>query len=252
MNAYEQKRAARIDRMRERAEKLATSSRVALGRADAIASMIPMGQPVLVGHHSEGKHRRDLARIDAGMRKGVDLAKESAETARRAERAEASTVVSSDDPDAIAKLREQLDEAEAQHARLLTANAQIRTNIGTLADIDTFLGWPRGRVASWLSMGHKTIPTTNSSANVRRIKARIDELTRRADVAPAARVTVGDVSIVETDNRVRIAFPGKPDDATRETLKSHGFRWSPSAGAWQRHASPDAWYWARKIVGVAP
>jgi len=34
--------------------------------------MIPMGQPILVGHHSEGRHRRDLKRIDSGMRKAIE------------------------------------------------------------------------------------------------------------------------------------------------------------------------------------
>ena len=31
-----------------------------------------MGQPILVGHHSEGRHRRDLKRIDNNMRKSVE------------------------------------------------------------------------------------------------------------------------------------------------------------------------------------
>jgi hypothetical protein len=34
--------------------------------------VIPFGQPILVGHHSEKRHRRDLARIDSGMSKGFE------------------------------------------------------------------------------------------------------------------------------------------------------------------------------------
>ena len=30
--------------------------------------------------------------------------------------------------------------------------------------------------------------------------------------------------------RIQLLFPGKPDEQTRRTLKSHGFRWSPSQG----------------------
>lgn len=36
-----------------------------------IMGNIPMGQPVLVGHHSERHHRRDLARVDAAMSRAV-------------------------------------------------------------------------------------------------------------------------------------------------------------------------------------
>jgi SAM-dependent methyltransferase len=38
---------------------------------DAIASGIPMGQPILVGHHSERHARRDAQRIESGMRRAV-------------------------------------------------------------------------------------------------------------------------------------------------------------------------------------
>jgi hypothetical protein len=34
--------------------------------------MIPFGQPILVGHHSEGRARRDQGRIESGMRAGVE------------------------------------------------------------------------------------------------------------------------------------------------------------------------------------
>lgn len=58
----------------------------------------------------------------------------------------------------------------------------------------------------------------------------------------------GDVRIVEDENRVRIFFPGKPIDETRAALKGAGFRWSPTVGAWQRHASNGAWWQARTTV----
>jgi hypothetical protein len=244
MNAYEQKKAERIERMRARAGKLATESAASLEKAHQIGSHIPLGQPILVGHHSERRHRRDIARIDSAMRKGVEAHRESEALAHRADSAEASTAVSSDDPDAVAKLREKLVDAEALHARTLEANAKLRAGASN-EEVETFLRWPAGRIAIWQSLGHKTIPTTGSSADIRRIKTRIAELEARA-VRPAEQF--GDVRVVEEENRVRIFFTAKPDDAKRAELKAKGFRWSPTAGAWQRHASETAWYYARKLA----
>ena len=44
----------------------------------------------------------------------------------------------------------------------------------------------------------------------------------------------------ERDNRLRLVFDGKPDNETRKTLKSNGFRWSPRNGAWQRQLTRNA------------
>ncbi len=41
------------------------------GTADQIMSMIPLGQPILVGHHSEGRARRDQERIHNNTRKAI-------------------------------------------------------------------------------------------------------------------------------------------------------------------------------------
>ncbi len=39
----------------------------------AIADAIPFGQPILIGHHSEGRHRKAIERIDNGMRRAVKM-----------------------------------------------------------------------------------------------------------------------------------------------------------------------------------
>ena len=64
MNDFESERAAKAARFRQLAEKHAN---IANGRHFAARErleMIPLGQPILVGHHSEKRHRRDLKRID--------------------------------------------------------------------------------------------------------------------------------------------------------------------------------------------
>ena len=51
----------------------------------AIMSRIPMGQPIQAGHHSEGRHRRDLARADGHARRAYDEMQRADKWAGRAE-----------------------------------------------------------------------------------------------------------------------------------------------------------------------
>ncbi len=44
-----------------------------LDEVERLAAMIPPGQPILVGHHSERRARRDAQRIENGMKRAVML-----------------------------------------------------------------------------------------------------------------------------------------------------------------------------------
>jgi len=93
--SFAEAEADRNERAGERAERLAgyadgarARSQAGFDRATQIMDMIPMGQPVLVGHHSERRHRRDLDRMDRGMRTGVEESRKAEHYEQRAESAE--------------------------------------------------------------------------------------------------------------------------------------------------------------------
>lgn len=75
----------RADRHDARAVRREAESDARLAAAKRTADMIPLGQPILVGHHSEGRHRRDIARIEGNYRKGFEAHAEAQEAARRAD-----------------------------------------------------------------------------------------------------------------------------------------------------------------------
>lgn len=77
----------RAERMSGYADNASARSEAAYARAHQIADGIPFGQPVLVGHHSEGRHRRDLDRIDRGMRASITEDRKAGHFAERAETA---------------------------------------------------------------------------------------------------------------------------------------------------------------------
>lgn len=62
---------ARAERFENLAEKRAEEGARARDAVSAIADGIPLGQPILVGHHSERHARRDAERIENGMRKAI-------------------------------------------------------------------------------------------------------------------------------------------------------------------------------------
>lgn len=67
-----------------RAARAQVEADLRFGQVDQTMAMIPMGQPILIGHHSEGRHRRDLARMDTNMRKGVEATKTAEQEAKLA------------------------------------------------------------------------------------------------------------------------------------------------------------------------
>ena len=65
--------AQRADRFSAYQGKRAADAEQARKSVSAIADGIPLGQPILVGHHSERHARRDAEKIESGMRKATKL-----------------------------------------------------------------------------------------------------------------------------------------------------------------------------------
>lgn len=63
----------RADRFDDYADRRQDEANRAHDAVQSICDGIPMGQPILVGHHSERHARKDAERIDNGMRKAVKL-----------------------------------------------------------------------------------------------------------------------------------------------------------------------------------
>jgi protein-L-isoaspartate O-methyltransferase len=64
---------ARAERFEAYSEKRTEDAIRAKQAVDALADNIPLGQPILVGHHSEKHARRDAEKIENGMRRAVRL-----------------------------------------------------------------------------------------------------------------------------------------------------------------------------------
>lgn len=76
--------AERADRFEEYSDNRAKDAAAAHGQVRAITEHIPLGQPILVGHHSERRALKDAERIENGMRRAVQMWETSEYWARRA------------------------------------------------------------------------------------------------------------------------------------------------------------------------
>ncbi len=267
MNAYEEKQELKRERLEARAARLQKEGQARIARAREISSHIPLGQPILVGHHSEGRHRADLKRIEGGYIQGYHALKAAEAIQARADNIGRGGI-SSDDPEAIAKLQAELAQKAERQVLMKAANAAIkkhfhkgpgREELAPIIATLQGLGCTEREAADLVKegrfggLGFAPFQMTNNNANMARIKKRIEVLEANAQRAPAPEITREDgIRVVENveENRLQLFFPGKPEDAMRRDLKSAGFRWAPSAGAWQRQLNNAARYAASRILGA--
>jgi len=251
---YDARQAARQERLEARADKLTKASAAAFKKGDDMFSIIPFGQPILVGHYSEGRDRRYRARAAGQLDKGVMLAKEAGNAAAAA--ASIGTGgVSSDDPNGIEKLTEKLAGLEAKQAKMQDANKAVRKGDRAALIALGFTAANAEQVCTVPVWGTKLCAfepyqLQNNGATIRATKARIEQLKAAATVETKTIETNLGFEVIENAeaNRVQIIFPGKPDEATRTILKGAGFRWSPSEGAWQRLLNNGARWAAQRVI----
>jgi hypothetical protein len=79
-----EKRLAKAEKYEEWAEKQEQKKKELFDEHDKLLSVIPPGQPILVGHHSEKRHRKHLEHIDNLGKKGLEAMKQAESHKRKA------------------------------------------------------------------------------------------------------------------------------------------------------------------------
>lgn len=141
-------------------------------------------------------------------------------------------IISSDDPKALEKLKLKLKKAQKEHEEYKKHNKAARKE-------------GKGILPAYV--------LSNSNANIRNIKKRIEKLERLEEakkIEPKKETVINGIKIVDNleVNRLQIVFDYKPSVDIRNMLKRYGFRWSPKNNAWQRFRSTEAIRIAKKIA----
>lgn len=237
---------AKVEKRLQWGAKAAVRSEAGFAAARRIADGIPLGQPILVGHHSERGHRRDIARIDSGMRRGVEEQKLSAHHASKAagleEQLERS--IFSDDENAVEALEARVAELEAKRDRMKLVNRLYKKNDAAgLAEIGLDLERLRAKLAEagayWGSAPHLPYELTNLGARIRDAKNRIATVRAQQARSEQAEQATGGV-LIEGEEYVRVTFAEKPERVVLEALKAAGFRWGSGSWCGRRDQIPSA------------
>ena len=254
MSDYEDRKQARIDRYREKAEQARAQSDALWKQSDTMASAIPMGQPI---HGLADRRYRD--RIMKKMEQSFTASDKAAYYERKAQAAEENTAISADDPEAIAKLTKKLKELQDAQTHMKQINAYYRKH-GTCRGFQDLPDEEADRLDdrvksgySWQKAPYPPYSLSNNNQNINAVKKRIQQLTEAKELGFQGWEFDGGKVVANADmNRLQIFFDEIPPEELRQTLKGQGFRWARSVGAWQRQLTDNAIYAARRIEAIRP
>ncbi|WP_050569772.1 DUF3560 domain-containing protein [Dickeya sp. NCPPB 3274] len=255
VNHYEERQEARRERYESRAEKAHETGNAALSRARSMLDVIPFGQPILIGHHSERRHRAILAKADKLHRFAfVDCAGKADHYESKA-KAVGHGGISSDDPEALSKIRRKLQGCIQSQIIMKACNAAIRKNKTPDTQLAALmkLGQTEKNAQELIKgdfcgrIGFASYALQNNNAEINRLKHRIKTLEAVSQKKKDSKEEFGTFSmeIDSEENRILFTFPGKPDEEIRSVLKAHAFKWSPSrstatSSVWVRKITPNA------------
>lgn len=239
---------ARLAKRETWAKKREQDAQAAHERALRLTDGIPFGQPILVGHHSEKRHRRTLQKADDAMRRGSEALALSRHHASKAAGIEDQlrTSIYSDDTDAVAQITARIELRQAEAARMARLNKWWRTH-GTMRGCPTVSdaeasAWDRDIPTrySWEQKGpFPPYMLSNLRGRIAADKKRLVAITRQQERAAEAEAAPGGLTIRTSGGWCSVTFAEKPSREVLTALRAAGFHWG--AGAWSgREASLPA------------
>ncbi len=170
--------------------------------------------------------------------------------------------IRAEDAHAVEQLQARIAEAERLQEKMRAANKIVRdqklADDEKVARLGSACGIPPDGARKLLRpdfagrIGFANYELTNNAANIRRMQARVDALTKEG-ARPSVTVQFpgGRMEDNAEDCCVRIYHDAKPGSDVIAKLKSSGFHWSPTNRAWQRLRNENARWAATRVTGVS-
>ena len=255
---YEERRAARIDRLHAAADKAEERSTQYSKESDRMMEAIPFGQPIITGRGA--RTRADINYRERAGRKmdhAVEESSKAAYYADRAKTAESDSIISSDDPEAVVKLRKKVESLESAKAEMKRINAFYRKH-GTCKGCEELdddhaaeLDESMKHAYSWETAPYPSYELTSVNQRIKAAKDRIARL-ERTDRMPDQTIPFdgGEIVVSSEVNRVQIRFEERQGADMTEKLHRYGFHWAHSEKAFQRLKSPNALWAAKQVCSI--
>ena len=165
-------------------------------------------------------------------------------------------VIKSDDENAIEKLQEKVDGLREQQEQMKAANKALRMSDAEKGyTLLRDMGYTDQQIAELRKpdycgrIGYPAYLLSNNNANIRRLEERIKSLQATKSKGTQESENQFFKVVENTENmRLQLFFEGKPEPEVREVLKSNGFKWAPSQGAWQRQLTTNAKYALKSVI----
>lgn len=165
------------------------------------------------------------------------------------------------DPLATKKLQAKLDYHKETQQKMKDANAYYKKN-GTMSGFSGFNESTNTKIDNAMndykargysqSKPFESYQLTNNNASIKSTEKRLKDLESRKAKADSntGGTSFNGGSIIRNAeaNRLQLKFDSIPDAATRQQLKSSGWRWSPKNGVWQRQLTENAERSAKQIT----
>ena len=165
-------------------------------------------------------------------------------------------IIKSNDERAIEKLEEKLEDMKNLQEQMKAVNKAIRLkDVESGNDLLREMGYSEENIKKLREpdfcgrIGYPDYELSNNNANIHRVEGRIKSL-KTVKEKGSSEQEYKAFKVVENTEAMRyqIIFEGKPDAETRTLLKSNGFKWAPSQGAWQRQLTSNGKWALNRVV----
>jgi hypothetical protein len=256
VSAYEQKKLDKALRFKTLAKKHAQKSNERCEVSRRMSDQIPMGQPILIGHHSERSHRAHLKRIDGHMSKAIEHDKTAKYYEQKADNILNNKNIYLEDPEAEGKIEEKLARLKALQQAYKNFNKDWRSH-GLEKALENYPG-NKERIKGTIDIfcrrfnpvtnreelvDHKGLPSymlVNLNAKIKRYERKLNTSIEVKKAQDKGDLYNDDFcrAVIE-EGRINVYFQGIPCQESRTILKKYpiSLKWSPSRACWTRTMS---------------
>ena len=165
-------------------------------------------------------------------------------------------VIQSTDPKAADMLKENLSHVKSNNEYMQKVNDHYKEH-GTVVGCPGIDDEMAEKLNSRVKDGQETpYPGSFFKQNyetMRRLQSNIDRVEQKPETLFKGWQFEGGKAVANlANNRLQLLFNEKPNEQQRNMLKQNGFKWAPTAEAWQRPLDPKTFAAADKISCIRP